>query len=199
MAGRGFNCRTLRRTDRFLQEKRRRQQDGESDGRRICGIPGQERSLLGYPSGRRRQGWAYRNDWFEDPKEKTAFKAKYGYELDVPETWAQLRDIAEFFIGRKKKRYGVTIYTDNSYDALVMGVMNTIFGYGGEMGDYSTNQVQGITNSKESIEGLSFTRNSTLFVPRLEQDVLPGSQPGVLEWIGRDEHELFCFLSSPCQ
>src|SRR4029077_17307789 len=78
-------------------------------------------------------GWAYRKDWFEDPKEKEAFKAKYGYELKVPETWAQLRDIAEFFYRPKEKRYGLTIYTDNSYDALVMGVMNTVFGYGGEM------------------------------------------------------------------
>ena len=30
-------------------------------------------------------GWAYRKDWFEDPKEKEAFKAKYGYDLDVAE------------------------------------------------------------------------------------------------------------------
>src|SRR5258708_1132928 len=26
-------------------------------------------------------GWSYRKDWFEDPKEKAAFKKKYGYEL----------------------------------------------------------------------------------------------------------------------
>ena len=42
-------------------------------------------------------GWAYRKDWFEDPKEKAAFKAKYGYELGVPKDYKQLRDIAEFF------------------------------------------------------------------------------------------------------
>ena len=30
-------------------------------------------------------GWAYRKDWFEDPKEMEAFKAKYGYDLAVPE------------------------------------------------------------------------------------------------------------------
>ena len=30
-------------------------------------------------------GWAYRKDWFEDPKEKAAFKKKYGYELAVPQ------------------------------------------------------------------------------------------------------------------
>ncbi len=39
----------------------------------------------------------YRKDLFENPKEKTAFKAKYGYELAPPKTWDQLLDIGEFF------------------------------------------------------------------------------------------------------
>src|SRR5262245_23170649 len=42
-------------------------------------------------------GWAYRKDWFEDPKEQAAFKAKYGYDLAVPKDFNQLIDIAEFF------------------------------------------------------------------------------------------------------
>ncbi len=83
-------------------------------------------------------GWAYRKDWFEDPAEKTAFKAKYGYDLDVPKTWDQMRDIAEFFHRPDQKRYGIAIYTDNSYDALVMGYENALFSYGGELGDYNT-------------------------------------------------------------
>ena len=44
-------------------------------------------------------------------------------------TGRQLRDIAEFFHRPDEKRYGVAIYTDNSYDALVMGVENAIFSY----------------------------------------------------------------------
>ena len=127
--------------------------------------PGKSGRYWGIPLEGDANGWAYRKDWFEDPKEKAAFKAKYGYELDVPKTWAQLRDIAEFFYRPKEKRYGVTIYTDNSYDALVMGIMNTIFGYGGEMGDYATNQVEGITNSKESIEGLKLYKELYGFCP----------------------------------
>ena len=70
-------------------------------------------------------GWAYRKDWFEDPKEKTAFKAKYGYELGVPKDYKQMRDIAEFFHRPDQKRYGIAIYTDNSYDAIAMGVEQT--------------------------------------------------------------------------
>ncbi len=56
-----------------------------------------------------------------------AFKAKYGYDLAVPKTGRQLRDIAEFFHRPDQKRYGIAIYTDNSYDAMAMGVENAIF------------------------------------------------------------------------
>ena len=99
-------------------------------------------------------GWAYRKDWFEDPKEKAAFKAKYHYDLDVPKDYTQLRDIAEFFYRPNEKRYGVALYTDNTYDALAMGVEQTIFSFGGELGNYSTYKVRDIINSKQNIEAL---------------------------------------------
>ena len=39
----------------------------------------------------------YRKDLFNDPANKEAFKAKYGYELAVPTTWEQFSDIGWFF------------------------------------------------------------------------------------------------------
>ncbi len=39
----------------------------------------------------------YRRDLFADAGNKADFKAQYGYELGAPETWYQVRDIAEFF------------------------------------------------------------------------------------------------------
>src|SRR5262245_48239804 len=72
-------------------------------------------------------GWAYRKDWFEDPKEKEAFKAKYGYDLAVPKDYKQLRDIAEFFHRPDQNRYGLALYTQTAYDGLAMGVEQTIF------------------------------------------------------------------------
>lgn len=42
-------------------------------------------------------GMFIRQDLIDDPTEKAAFKAKYGYELTDPQTWDQHRDIAEFF------------------------------------------------------------------------------------------------------
>jgi multiple sugar transport system substrate-binding protein len=110
-------------------------------------------------------GWAYRKDWFEDPKEKEAFKKKYGYDLDIPKDYKQMRDIAEFFYRPDQKKYGVALYTDNSYDAMAMGVEQTIFSYGGDLGDYSTYKVDGISNSKEAIEGLKAYKELYKFTP----------------------------------
>jgi multiple sugar transport system substrate-binding protein len=110
-------------------------------------------------------GWSYRKDWFEDPKEMEAFKAKYGYDLAPPKTFKELRDIAEFFHRPDENRYGVAIYTDNSYDALVMGVENAIFSFGGELGDYATYKVDGIINSAENVAALEAYRELYTFTP----------------------------------
>ena len=110
-------------------------------------------------------GWSYRKDWFEDPKEMANFKAKYGYDLGVPKDYKQMRDIAEFFNRPAEKKYGVALYSDNSYDALAMGVEQTIFSYGGDLGDYSNYKVDGIVNSKAAIEGLKAYHDLFKFTP----------------------------------
>jgi multiple sugar transport system substrate-binding protein len=110
-------------------------------------------------------GWSYRKDWFEDPKEMAAFKKKYGYDLGVPKTWANMRDIAEFFHRPDQKRYGIAIYTDNSYDALVMGYENELFGYGGDLGDYSTYKVKGIIDGKTAVDALKFYKELYKYTP----------------------------------
>jgi multiple sugar transport system substrate-binding protein len=110
-------------------------------------------------------GWAYRKDWFEDPAEMEAFKAKYGYDLAVPKTFKELIDIAEFFHRPDENRYGAAIYTQNAGDAIVMGVENSIFAYGGSLGDYNTHQVTGLLNSPESVEALDDYRRLFTFGP----------------------------------
>lgn len=110
-------------------------------------------------------GWSYRKDWFEDPKEKEAFKAKYGYDLDVPKDFKALRDIAEFFYRPDQKKYGIAIYTDNSYDAMAMGFENALFSYGGELGDYSTYKVDGFINSDKAIAALDAYKELYKFTP----------------------------------
>jgi multiple sugar transport system substrate-binding protein len=43
----------------------------------------------------------YRTDLFADPTEQRNFRGKYGYELEVPKTYKEFRDVAEFFTRKK--------------------------------------------------------------------------------------------------
>ncbi|TDO46242.1 ABC-type glycerol-3-phosphate transport system substrate-binding protein [Kribbella sp. VKM Ac-2527] len=49
----------------------------------------------------------YRKDLFDDPANKSAFKARFGYDLVPPKTWQQFSDAAQFFTG--KGRYGTDV------------------------------------------------------------------------------------------
>lgn len=111
-----------------------------------------------YPTEGDADGWAYRKDLFEDPKEKEAFKAKYGYDLAVPKTYKEFMDIAKFFTRPDQGLYGVAIYTQKDYDAITMGVENTMFPWGGRWQN-EKNEVLGIVNSPENIEALQFYKD----------------------------------------
>lgn len=111
-----------------------------------------------YPTEGDADGWAYRKDLFEDPAEQAAFKEEYGYDLKVPETYDQLMDIAKFFTRPDKGLYGVAIYTQKDYDAITMGVENTMFSWGAQWQD-ENNNVLGVVNSDKAIEAVQFYRD----------------------------------------
>jgi multiple sugar transport system substrate-binding protein len=52
------------------------------------------------------QVWVYRQDMFEDSKNQADFKAKHGYDLAFPTTWAQHADVAAFFTRPSQNLYG---------------------------------------------------------------------------------------------
>ena len=110
-------------------------------------------------------GWSYRKDWFEDPAEMAAFKAKHGYDLAPPADLKQLRDIAEFFHRPDLGRAGVAIYTDDSYDAMAMGFENALFSFGGSLGDPTTYQVEGFINSDKAVAALDAYREPYTYAP----------------------------------
>ncbi len=49
----------------------------------------------------------YRRDLLADPQHQAAFRQKYGYALQVPATWKQFRDVAEYFNGKDLNGDGV--------------------------------------------------------------------------------------------
>lgn len=117
-----------------------------------------------YPTEGDANGWAYRKDLFEDETNKADFEAAYGYALDVPQTWEQLRDIAEFFTGRQEGLYGVAVYTQDDYDAITMGFENIFFSYGADWYDADYN-VLGVVNSPEAVAALELYRELYQFAP----------------------------------
>jgi multiple sugar transport system substrate-binding protein len=117
-----------------------------------------------YPTEGDAVGWAYRKDLFEDPMNMEEFEAKYGYPLAPPETWAQLRDIAEFFTRPDDNLYGIGVYTQIDYDALTMGYETAMFSWGVDWWGEG-NQVLGVVNSDRAIEALEFYKGLYQFAP----------------------------------
>ena len=110
-------------------------------------------------------GFAYRKDLFEDEKEKAAFKAKYGYDLDIPESYDQLRDIAEFFTRPDDGLHGIAMWLGKDYDSITMGFQQAMWSFGGSYGDPETYKVEGILNSDASVKALEFYLGLGKFAP----------------------------------
>jgi multiple sugar transport system substrate-binding protein len=114
-------------------------------------------------------GFAYRKDLFEDPKEKENFKKKYNRELAPPKTWAELRDIAEFFTRPDQSMSGVALFYagGGAYDGITMGFDQVLWGYGGELRDPATGAVKGVINSPQAVQALAFyTQEMKKFTPK---------------------------------
>jgi multiple sugar transport system substrate-binding protein len=107
----------------------------------------------------------YRKDLMEDAKEKTGFKKKYGYDLKVPETWFQLRDIAEYFNRPKQNLYGVITKWGIPYDVITWDFAQVLWCFGGDFWDRKTKTAEGIINSPEAVEALEFYKSLTKFAP----------------------------------
>jgi len=103
-------------------------------------------------------GWTYRKDWFDRPDLRAEYKEKYGRDLAVPATLAELRDIAEFFQGREidgKTVYGAAIYTERGSEGITLGVTNWLYNYGFEYGNPGNPyELDGFVNSAGAVKGL---------------------------------------------
>ncbi len=103
-------------------------------------------------------GWTYRKDWFERPELRAEFMETYGYELGVPESLAQLTDIAQFFQGRDidgTTVYGAAIYTERGSEGITMGVTNWLYNHGFQYENPDQPYaLTGFVNSAEAAAGL---------------------------------------------
>jgi multiple sugar transport system substrate-binding protein len=128
--------------------------------------PGAAKYLCEYPSGSGRWfaapcetdaiGLAYRRDWLEDPTEREAFRARFGRELAVPTSWEEFRDVATFFQRPEEKRFGCALPSGRDYDALVMGVQNLLWAFGGRWHAEGSNAVVGELDTPETAAAIDF-------------------------------------------
>jgi multiple sugar transport system substrate-binding protein len=94
----------------------------------------------------------YRKDLFEDPQEKKAFKAKYGYELNPPATMDEMRDIATFFTRPDQNLYGL-VANGARGPAVAQDWMEYMRGFAGEIIDKNGKVV---VNSPQCLKSLEF-------------------------------------------
>ncbi|RCW19881.1 carbohydrate ABC transporter substrate-binding protein (CUT1 family) [Ciceribacter lividus] len=108
-------------------------------------------------------GWTYRKDWFSRPELQDEFKKKYGRDLAVPKTFAELKDIAEFFQGRDidgKTVYGAAIYTERGSEGITMGAMDALYSFGFEyQNPDKPYDMEGFVNSPQAIAGLEYYKS----------------------------------------
>jgi ABC-type glycerol-3-phosphate transport system substrate-binding protein len=84
-------------------------------------------------------GIIYRKDLLNDPKEKEAFKAKYGMDLKIPTTWEEYRKQVEFFSrdtdGDGKIDFFGTVNQGQRGDCISMQWSNYLYANGGQYHD----------------------------------------------------------------
>ncbi len=89
--------------------------------------------------------------------------SKYERDLSPPQTWDELKQIAEFFQGREidgKKVYGAYIYTERGSEGITMGVTNALYDWGFQYDDpKKPYQMEGFVNSPDAVKGLEFYKS----------------------------------------
>ncbi|MCD6156292.1 MAG: sugar ABC transporter substrate-binding protein [Candidatus Atribacteria bacterium] len=75
----------------------------------------------------------YRKDLLENEEERAAFKAKYGYDLKVPETWDEFLDVAEFFTRKAGEKLAGQVLERDFYGTAYYGQKDQIFAWWGNI------------------------------------------------------------------
>jgi len=130
----------------------------------------------GYPFSALTMDLWYRKDLLTDPAEARSFKARYEYDLRVPATWKEYRDVAEFFTRPQKGLYG-TLLQARRHPALWQEWLNFAYSFGGgtmakaHAWDYGPI----IVNSPETVAATTYYKS-----------LLPFAPPGTLEYTWDD-------------
>lgn len=99
----------------------------------------------------------YRKDLFEDPDQQAQYRAKYGRDLAVPTTWAEFKDVSEFFTQPDKGLYGATVQAGVGEWATVdFKMLLTAFGGDGHL---ISDDLNIAFNSPEGVKALKYYKD----------------------------------------
>jgi multiple sugar transport system substrate-binding protein len=118
----------------------------------------------------------YRKDVVTNPREQRDFKAKYGYNLGVPQTWQQQKDFAQFFTRKKGDILAGKQLTSDFYgNGMLLGRgwchfewMDHFTAYGGI---YFDSNLKPMINGNGGVKALNDLK-----------ELMPYAPPGVLSW-----------------
>ena len=113
-------------------------------------------AVLGFPYHDGPECLIYRKDLFEDAKEQSAYRARFGIPLRVPQTWDEFRAVAGFFYRPEQKLYGTVFAAFPDGHNTVYDFLLQLWTRGGELFD-SGGQL--CLNTPEAIEALTFYRS----------------------------------------
>ncbi|SDX19433.1 carbohydrate ABC transporter substrate-binding protein, CUT1 family [Lutibacter oricola] len=99
----------------------------------------------------------YRKDLFESVEEGVAFYAKYGKPLEIPKTWNDLMQVAEFFNRPEQDLYGTTFAAFPDGHNTVFDFCLQLWTRNGELFDENKNIK---LNSEAAVEGMEFYRKA---------------------------------------
>jgi multiple sugar transport system substrate-binding protein len=104
----------------------------------------------------------YRKDVLDDPANKEAFKAKYGYDLAAPKTWKEFDEIGQFLTDKyQPKMYGAAFFRQPPY-AMYM-FQERFRNEGGKFFDADT--MKATINSDIGVKVFTDMRNENKFMP----------------------------------
>jgi len=96
-----------------------------------------------------------RSDLFDDPKEQEAYRLQHGVPLDVPKTWTEFRQIAQFFHRPGEGIYGTAFAAYPDGHNTVYDFLLQLWTRGGELFNTEGNVC---LDTAESVDALRFYR-----------------------------------------